>query len=53
MNFIVGLLLLVTKSEEDSFWLMKALLEKLLPEYFGPSVPGLIADVRVLAELIK
>lgn len=31
MNFIAGYLLLVTKSEEESFWLLDALLGRILP----------------------
>lgn len=31
MNFIAGYLLLVTKDEEQSFWLMEALLGRILP----------------------
>ncbi len=31
MNFIAGYLLIITKDEEKSFWLMDALLGKILP----------------------
>lgn len=31
MNFIAGYLLIVTKDEEKSFWLMDALLGRILP----------------------
>ncbi len=31
MNFIAGFLLIVTKDEEKSFWLMDALLGRILP----------------------
>ena len=53
MNYVAGLLLLVTKDEENAFWLMKTLTEKILPDYYAPNIPGLITDVRVLSELIK
>ena len=53
MNYVAGLLLLVTKDEESSFWLLKALTDKILPDYYAPNIPGLITDVRVLSELIK
>lgn len=53
LNFVAGLLLLVAKEEEKAFWLLKALVERLLPEYYGPDVPGLITDVRVFAELLR
>ena len=53
MNYVVGLLLLVTKDEENAFWLLKSLTEKILPDYYAPNIPGLITDVRVLSELIR
>lgn len=31
MNFIAGYLIIITKDEEKSFWLMDALLAKMLP----------------------
>ncbi len=31
MNFIAGYLLIISKDEEKSFWLMDALLGKILP----------------------
>ena len=53
MNYIAGLLLLVTKDEESTFFLLRALTEQLLPEYYGPSIPGLVTDVRVFSELLR
>ena len=53
MNYVAGLLLLVTKDEESAFWLLKTLAERILPDYYAPNIPGLITDVRVLSELIK
>lgn len=53
LNYIAGLLLLVTKSEETSFWLLKILIEKILPEYYTPTMRGLLTDIDVLAELVK
>ena len=53
MNYVAGLLLLVTKDEENAFWLLKTLIETILPDYYAPSIPGLITDVRVLSDLIK
>ena len=52
MNYVAGLLLLVTKDEENAFWLLKTLIEIILPDYYAPSIPGLITDVRVLSNLI-
>ncbi|KAJ8679777.1 hypothetical protein QAD02_015564 [Eretmocerus hayati] len=53
LNYIAGLLLLVTKNEETAFWLLKVLIEKILPEYYTPSMRGLLIDIDVLAELVK
>jgi hypothetical protein len=53
LNYITGLLLLITKEEESSFWLLKTLIDTMLPEYYSCSMPGLITDSRVLAELAR
>uniref|UniRef100_A0A3P9L4R6 Growth hormone regulated TBC protein 1 n=1 Tax=Oryzias latipes TaxID=8090 RepID=A0A3P9L4R6_ORYLA len=53
MNFIAGYLLIITKDEEKSFWLMDALLGKILPDYYTPAMLGLKADQEVLGELVK
>lgn len=44
---------MVTKSEETAFWLLKVLIEKILPEYYTPTMKGLLTDIDVLAELVK
>lgn len=53
LNYIAGLLLLVTKDEELSYFLLRALTENLLPEYYGPNIPGLLTDVRVFSEILR
>ncbi|KAI8430149.1 hypothetical protein MSG28_000535 [Choristoneura fumiferana] len=53
LNYIAGLLLLSTKSEEVSFWLLKVLVEKILPDYYTKTMDGLIVDIEVLSELVK
>ncbi|XP_044267353.1 growth hormone-regulated TBC protein 1-A [Tribolium madens] len=53
LNYIAGLLLLATKSEEASFWLLKTLVEKILPKYYIPSMAGLLTDLDVLNVLIQ
>lgn len=53
LNYVAGLLLLVTKDEELSFWLLKTLIERILPKYYIPSMAGLITDLDVLNDLIK
>jgi len=51
LNYIAGLLLLVTKEEDATFWLLKTLLEQKLPDYYTASMPGLLTDLKVLEEL--
>ncbi len=53
MNYVAALLLIVTRDEERSFWLLKALTERLLPDYYTPGIPGLLTDVEVFAELLR
>ncbi|XP_038557125.1 growth hormone-regulated TBC protein 1-A isoform X1 [Micropterus salmoides] len=53
MNFIAGYLLIITKDEEKSFWLMDALLGRILPDYYSPAMLGLKTDQEVLGELVK
>uniref|UniRef100_A0A673TWE0 Growth hormone regulated TBC protein 1 n=1 Tax=Suricata suricatta TaxID=37032 RepID=A0A673TWE0_SURSU len=53
MNFIAGYLVLITKSEEESFWLLDALVGRILPDYYGPAMLGLKTDQEVLGELVR
>ncbi|KAK0142888.1 Growth hormone-regulated TBC protein 1-A [Merluccius polli] len=53
MNFIAGLLLIITRDEEKSFWLMETLLGRILPDYYSPSMLGLKTDQEVLGELVR
>lgn len=53
MNFIVGYLLLITKDEEKSFWLLDALIGSILPDYYSPAMIGLKTDQEVLGQLVK
>ncbi|KAF7215594.1 growth hormone-regulated TBC protein 1-A [Nothobranchius furzeri] len=53
MNFIAGYLIIITKDEEKSFWLMDALLDKILPDYYSTHMLGLKVDQEVLGELVK
>ncbi|GLV41395.1 uncharacterized protein CBL_06625 [Carabus blaptoides fortunei] len=52
LNYIVGLLLLATKSEETAFWLLKVLIEQILPKYYISTMSGLITDIEVLSQLV-
>ncbi|ELW47489.1 Growth hormone-regulated TBC protein 1 [Tupaia chinensis] len=53
LNFIAGYLILVTKNEEQSFWLLDALVGRILPDYYGPAMLGLKTDQEVLGELVR
>ncbi|XP_018330647.1 growth hormone-regulated TBC protein 1 [Agrilus planipennis] len=53
MNYIAGLLLLVTKNAESSFWLLKTLVERILPQYYSKNMSGLITDLAVLDKLVQ
>lgn len=41
MNFIAGYLILITKSEEESFWLLDALVGRILPGMWTVPAAGL------------
>ncbi|XP_069828473.1 growth hormone-regulated TBC protein 1 [Dendropsophus ebraccatus] len=53
MNFITGILILVTKDEEKAFWLLDALIGRILPDYYSPAMMGLKIDQEVLGDLVK
>ncbi|KFO35033.1 Growth hormone-regulated TBC protein 1 [Fukomys damarensis] len=53
MNFVAGYLILITKNEEESFWLLDALIGRILPDYYSPAMLGLKTDQEVLAELVR
>lgn len=53
LNYIAGLLILATKSEEASFWLLKVLIEQILPPYYIKSMSGLLTDMSVLDDLVS
>ena len=53
LNFLVGMMLLFM-NEEDSFWLLATVLEKLLPsDYYTKSMIGIYVDQYVLGHMIK
>ncbi|XP_030057378.1 growth hormone-regulated TBC protein 1 isoform X2 [Microcaecilia unicolor] len=53
MNFITGYLILITRDEEKSFWLLDALINRILPDYYSPEMMGLKTDQEVLGELVR
>lgn len=52
LNYIAGLLLIVTKDAEWSFWLLKTLLDNTVRSYHTKSMEGLRIDTAVFRELL-
>lgn len=50
--YLKGLILIVTKNEEWTFWLLKILIENITQNYYTKSMRGLITDIGVLRELL-
>lgn len=53
LNYIAGLLLLATKNEEISFWLLIVLIEEKLPDYYCSTMDGVIVDIEVFSRLVQ
>ncbi|EDV92564.1 growth hormone-regulated TBC protein 1 [Drosophila grimshawi] len=52
LNYIAGLLLIVTKDEEKSFWLLKYIVEQITPQYHSHNMANLLRDLAVFRELV-
>lgn len=53
LNYIAGLILIITKNEETTFWLLREMVENIVPNYHTKTMSGLIVDIDVLSELVK
>ncbi|XP_065055708.1 growth hormone-regulated TBC protein 1-A-like [Rhopilema esculentum] len=53
LNYIVGMLLLITKDEKMSFWLIVEILERLVPDFYSKNLVGVRVETLVLMELIS
>lgn len=53
LNYIGGLILIVTKDEHVTFWLLKYLVENVADCYHTKNMSGLQRDIHVISELIK
>lgn len=53
LNYIAGLILIVTKDEETTFWLLKHIVEQVTPNYHTKTMSGLVTDIGVLSELTR
>ena len=53
LNFLVGTMLFFM-NEEDTFWLLATVIEKLLPsDYYTKSMIGIYVDLYVLGQMVK
>jgi len=53
LNYIAGMLLLITKNEENAFWLLVELVENIVPDFYSTHMLGLRIECKVLQKMIN
>ena len=54
MNFLAAMLLVVMGSEEEAFWMLVVMIERLLPaDYFSDGLTGVRVDSGILLDMMK
>lgn len=53
LNYIVGMLLLITKNENEAFWLLVEIIERLVPDFYSTRMMGLRVECSVLMDLLS
>lgn len=53
VNYIAALLLLVTDSEEKTFWILVALTDRYVTGYYTRTMDGLLLDTEILSQLVR
>lgn len=50
--WFLGLLVIITNDEEQSFWLLKHIVESVVPQYHTKNMANLLRDLAVFKELV-
>ncbi|CAG0887096.1 unnamed protein product [Cyprideis torosa] len=54
LNYVVGVLLLILPTEEDTFWLLQCLIHQILPnKYYNKDLCGAQVGIEVLQSLLR
>lgn len=53
LNYIAALILLVTKHEENTYWIFRSIVNKYFSDYYTKTLSGVVRDIDVLSELVK
>lgn len=53
LNFLCGMLLIVTQCQEKSFWLLTVLTQEILPNYYSESMFEMRVDQQVIDGLVQ